>query len=1017
MIARIRMLRDRVAQSPYARPEWLGMALFWGWNLVFLAFMTLGFAPNVLPDMLRAVRDGDMPTTFLAYALVLTSIPAAAVLLALTWFRTAPQRLFALGYGVEGPLMLVVAVRFFVIRELTPAAGVMLGLAGLGLAAFLWTLMDRGRDAHGSVAVAVRLVGLSLLLLVGLYAAVWITFYTVPLVAEAARALWVDVLGNLRQLVDDFLRTLRDFDWRSLAAWRMVPFAVLGTALAALTGALFVAMPVVIAVLYVRAWSAALRAAAARFGRRVAVATTVATLAAAVAGVVAADRQPQAAAFARLAEPPATLDAARALARDEADLRAGLVNAYLARYRYFSAAGEVMHIRDLYARGALDLAPANAERLGRAYEAWVRPLLYRPVRAAERPGAPRWRRVDNTAFVVDAARAAELYQRYFDAPIDRAERPALVAAVGATWMAEQAVAERLQVDDREVYLERQAVTVAEHGDWAEVELHEVYRNRTTRRQEVVYHFSLPESAVVTGVWLGGSEDRAARFAHRVAPRGAAQQLYREEVRRRVDPALVEQIGPRQYRLRVFPVEPRRWDFGADGRRMQAVDGPPLHLWLTWRVLAADGAWPLPRLGELRNVYWDARTVRTVDGAVRAGDDPEWLPATAPAGGPIVPAAHRVDVGDGQTVIARPVAADDTWPLAPGTRLAVVLDRSRSMQGRAGAVAAALADLRARAAAGAVAVDVYLTAAAFRGEAPTVTTLDTVDAAGMLFFGGQHPVELLAQLAQLRGGRTYDASLVLTDDASFSAPPDGSTVAAPPEPVWLVHLGGAFPPGYDDATLEAVQASGGGVAGNVDEALTRLAAGRVPLPTTAATTAADDVVRATSATLPEVGRGDVVDGYRWSVVRTEDLARLGAATGTAVALAAPLADVRALADEPGFAPLAARRVILAALQAAGGDVDRLASLDRLHALAVEQSVVTPYSSMIVLVDDVQARRLDELEGKADRFAREVEGVGETETPLAVTGVPEPEAWLLLALAAAMLAVKARQRVRTASRGEA
>ncbi|MCE7938038.1 MAG: PEP-CTERM sorting domain-containing protein [Chloroflexi bacterium CFX6] len=137
----------------------------------------------------------------------------------------------------------------------------------------------------------------------------------------------------------------------------------------------------------------------------------------------------------------------------------------------------------------------------------------------------------------------------------------------------------------------------------------------------------------------------------------------------------------------------------------------------------------------------------------------------------------------------------------------------------------------------------------------------------------------------------------------------------------------------------------------------------------------------------------------------------------MALAAPLADVRALADEPGFAPLAARRVILAALQAAGGDVDRLASLDRLHALAVEQSVVTPYSSMIVLVDDVQARRLDELEGKADRFAREVEGVGETETPLAVTGVPEPEAWLLLALAAAMLAVKARQRVRTASRGEA
>lgn len=60
-------------------------------------------------------------------------------------------------------------------------------------------------------------------------------------------------------------------------------------------------------------------------------------------------------------------------------------------------------------------------------------------------------------------------------------------------------------------------------------------------------------------------------------------------------------------------------------------------------------------------------------------------------------------------------------------------------------------------------------------------------------------------------------------------------------------------------------------------------------------------------------------------------------------------------------------------------------------------------MIVLVDERQRRLLETLEASSDRFQREVEEVGETlpQSALSVTGVPEPEEWLLLALAAAML----------------
>jgi hypothetical protein len=85
------------------------------------------------------------------------------------------------------------------------------------------------------------------------------------------------------------------------------------------------------------------------------------------------------------------------------------------------------------------------------------------------------------------------------------------------------------------------------------------------------------------------------------------------------------------------------------------------------------------------------------------------------------------------------------------------------------------------------------------------------------------------------------------------------------------------------------------------------------------------------------------------------------------------------------------------------LDEPDKLDHLHAIAIEHGIVTPYSSMIVLVNKQQENLLDQLEARGDRFQREYEEVGETtaQSPFSMTGVPEPEEWLLLALAAAML----------------
>ncbi|RLC64371.1 MAG: PEP-CTERM sorting domain-containing protein, partial [Chloroflexi bacterium] len=521
------------------------------------------------------------------------------------------------------------------------------------------------------------------------------------------------------------------------------------------------------------------------------------------------------------------------------------------------------------------------------------------------------------------------------------------------------------MDDREVLLTRQEVTVAEHGDWAEVELYEAYQNQTWERQEVVYYFSLPESAVITGLWLGDSAERSERFAYRVSPRGAAQAVYRHEVRRRVDPALLEQIGPRQYRLRIFPVEPQRRDWDQDTNRMVVEDGPSLHMWLTYRVLIkieeGGDVWPLPQLAEKRNVYWDDTSDRLVNGEPMAADEETWLPPAVPATSFVEPGIHRVDFPGGESVIARPASDEDlpAWP--EDLHLAVVLDRSRSMAGRQAEVRAALAQLR-RIADSDTVVDVYLTASEYHGEEPTLVELSWLDLGSITYAGGQNAAGLLAQFEALHAGQEYAAIFVFTDGSGYELGDGGFDVSVPGAPVWMVHLGDDLPLGYDDATLEAIQASGGGVAGDVREALTRLA---VAL---------------------EGEAYDVVDGYVWDVLPTE------------------AADARDALDGD-FAPFAARWLILAEMQRHRGEINELETLDYLHDVAVEYGVVTPYSSMIVLVNERQEKLLDELEARGDRFEREYERVGETEgqNALTVTGVPEPEEWLLLALAAVALAL--------------
>jgi putative PEP-CTERM system integral membrane protein len=226
-----------------------------------------------------------------------------------------------------------------------------------------------------------------------------------------------------------------------------------------------------------------------------------------------------------------------------------------------------------------------------------------------------------------------------------------------------------------------------------------------------------------------------------------------------------------------------------------------------------------------------------------------------------------------------------------------------------------------------------------------------------------PKEMLTQFQQWRGDRRYDAILVLTDAGSYELNDDTKLAGTMPAPLWFVHLGGlAF--AYDDATLKAIQDSDGGVATQMQTVMQRL------------------------ATQPSRGAGtsflNLVDGYAWFLTKN----------GTA-----PTAAPTTASTKGTFGALAARQWtthLSHYLQP-----NQLKELDAIHAAAKQYGIVTPYSSMLVLVNDQQRDELKQAEQQSDRFKREVEDSQLPQAKTNISAVPEPAEWLLLLVGVGML----------------
>ena len=892
--------------------ETLFTVCFWLFNLTLLLIGYVGILPFLGTAIIADALKGQVPFDLLLPLVGLIGVPTTTSLLSLT--KAKPQALenvetgerkfsfrtlstIQLFYGVEAPLLVLCLVRFFWLKELNPGSTIILLAGCISIGAYLHQLIySKPTTTSGAW---VKLACHSLMLAIALYILTLALFYAIPLSAAITYGLFSTPIQVL------FLAII---------------YAI-GLSFIAVVIVLSATIPFGMAWVYIQAWRNNLNDFALQYGWKRALVGTIAVIMSGLIAVIAVQKQPQVEVFAALQKPITTERDRSLLLQKSEKIRKGLVNAYLATYRYQDYGRENTNIRDLY-NSVFHLGIDFSQSLQNTYNVLVSPFLYDGKRT-------------------DRDTATKLYSDFFDVPILRGEQKAVQKAVEATFNRSEAKAGLLSINEEKVWLAEQRVKTTTKGDWAEVELYEIYENQTFDSQEIVYSFSLPPSAVITGVWLGNSSDLSARFPFAVSTRGAAQKVYTEQVRRNVDPALLEQIGPNSYRLRAFPVLPDK--------------KTPLHLWMTYQVLQTKEGIALPQLSEKRNIFWTKDTKRLNNGKITSQDS--WF-ASAIATKPTTPLLHRVNL-NGYQITGKPLSKQD-YRLPEGDRIAIVLDTSYSMAKHTTEAVETFKWLKAQAISSND-FDVYITSAP--GVAPKKLNDLAFDVERTTFYGTMQPLEMLQQFENLRGGSNYDAILLISDRGSYELGDDKATAIKLPAPLWIVHLGGAFS-AYDDAIFETIQASGGGVATQVQEVMQRFATQK--------------------ALVPEVI--GVEDGYAW------------------------FAEKNNIPADPNneFNPFAARQLINYLGQ--DRDLKEIANLDGIHKVAKAAQIVTPYSSMIVLVNDQQKNDLKQAEKESDRFKREIEDkqMPTFNNPIAVSAVPEPAEWMLIIVIAIALGIIVKRK---------
>ncbi len=886
---------------------------FWGWNILGVFVLSYLMGLLVLPFALAAFLTGELPLTIFLCILLLVALPFFGLYVGFKKTHVAIPFFF----GVQIPVFFLAIFRLSIMRELNFGGGLLVVTALIGGLIFTWGLwrqMPAPDDNMAPITMTptmfpsrpvLRAFVLTPVVIAGVFTAILGALYILPLAAE-------------------LLKGVFSFNWLddSLENLLFLPFILLFL----VTAIAVCCFPIYLGFYYPKYWWRGRQSSGdglfAETTKPVSKPFLLTSFCLIVFWIIIHNlsaRQSDHIVIAELNQ----MDQAelqQAMTRPD-KIRKALLNGYLHEYRYLGVRGMQNNLKRSYNQSFGGKGLGNIAQSIQSY--LLGPVIYKGKRTDKRD-------------------ANQLYSRLFDTPIQRAEKRAITKSITASFNRDEVTAGLMNAGIRNVEIIDQNIRGQDFGDYAQIEIEESYRNLTFDLQETFYYFSLPEDAAITGIWIGQTRNRKEMDAYIVAPRGAAQQVYEQQVRQRIDPALLEQVGPGQYRLRVYPIPVTKLRADFFFSRMRRQDRAEyMNVHMRYVVPRSEQGFALPVLSEKRNVDWTSRTRRTLDG--KSVKSKKWMPVTH------IPAKIGKKLDTSSAVIKGEAVAMKSMDGAirpPLGRYRIVVDTSYSMRDHDSRLREILTQIDIWQEAGQEAGrDVDFVLARDGKSAERFDAGSSISDADLSYFGSLSHQDLISQMPSET--QEFDAVILLTDKGRYASGPESEvanlTIAAP---LWILHIGAA-PSALDDNVLDLIYQSGGGVTGTLSDLTSSLA---LNSPTSR-----------------------FVEGRLW--------------TRKDAGSAEPLV-------QDAMTSLAARQIIL---QGAFGQTPDNETLDRFHDIAKSYDVVSPYSSMIVLVNERQKEALKKASEADDRFDREgrsgEENLTSPNSPL-VSGVPEPHEWLLI-----------------------
>lgn len=454
-----------------------------------------------------------------------------------------------------------------------------------------------------------------------------------------------------------------------------------------------------------------------------------------------------------------------------------------------------------------------------------------------------------------------------------------------------------------------------------VSVDEEFQNKEYTMQELVYVFNLKPGDIITSLRLGPKLE----YTGIISPKAAARSVYEQQIFRRIDPALLEQSGPFQYRLRIFPIPPK--NSSLSGSKI-----PNQKIRFEYVTTKSAGNITLPVITQMINVGLDNNTKisyfinntpiknlqnKIVSAIPIKNNNKQSL------------AAQYTMINDYFVYFIPHRLINNNHPKEISKRkIALLLDVSYSTKNlnwykylTQGNLFKKFAELNR--------VDAYF----FNYELSKGIGLYSINDFNKLSqvtnYGQTDRLKAIHSLPQ-----GYDLAIMLTDSAEEVEEHNKKNWTKLPFPVYIVYSDNIIPSYSDSMTYELAQ-NGGSVFNNLSEAIKQynlLNENALSLPSGAKLLGVDDNGVWISSHSP-------LEGISTTIEKNKNLSNT-------------------------FISIAAAKLINFMIK--DSNTEDIKNLDNIHSLAKKFSVITPYSSLIALVDEDQFQQLLEAESQEDRY---------------------------------------------------